>query len=152
MKRLTENLLVPTDFSDASLLAVRAAKLLAQQNDAKLTLCHVYDARGVLFGARPGIDSGASVGVDEEARIHEELRKMREGELADVENVKTALVLAPNPSAGIVDYAAKEDVDMIVISTHGRTGLTRALIGSVAERVVRHAHCPVLTLRSHAKD
>jgi nucleotide-binding universal stress UspA family protein len=57
-------------------------------------------------------------------------------------------MLSGNPAAEIVELAKAEDVDLIVMSTHGRTGLTRALMGSVAEVVVRRASCPVLTLKA----
>ena len=80
------------------------------------------------------------------------MRELVEQRLGDLAKVKTALVVSESPAKGIVDYAEKEGVDLIVISTHGRTGLRRMMIGSVAERVVRHAHCPVLTLRSKLQD
>ncbi len=58
----------------------------------------------------------------------------------------SALVLGTNAAEGICNYAEKVGVDLIVLSTHGRTGLGHLLIGSVAEKVVRHAHCPVVTV------
>ena len=81
----------------------------------------------------------------------QELRRRGETAFGDIE-LKTAVVLNANAAVGICDYAAKEEVDLIVLSTHGRTGLSHMLIGSVAERVVRHAPCPVLTLRSHTTE
>lgn len=53
-----------------------------------------------------------------------------------------------SPAASIIDFAAEHAVDFVAISTHGRTGLKRFLLGSVTERVIRHVHCPVLTLRA----
>ncbi|MCZ7684405.1 MAG: universal stress protein [Sandaracinaceae bacterium] len=67
---------------------------------------------------------------------------------AGVAKTKTALIVSTNAAEGICNYAAKENVDLIVLSTHGRTGLAHLLIGSVAEKVVRHAPCPVLTVRA----
>lgn len=152
METLTQNILVPTDFSEASHIALRAAALLARQNDARVTLVSVYAPSGVLLGGEPGVAEGNTVGKETEGRIHAALKALREEFFGDVAKAKTALVVADSPSAGIVDYAKKEDADMIVIATHGRSGLKRMLIGSVAEKVVRHAPCPVLTLRSLRPD
>ena len=152
--RLTQNILVATDFSHASELAIEAARVLALQNDAKITLVHVFDARPPF-----SVPLSRELGEDEaeyerqmRERIHEELVKLREAKLGDVPEAKVAIVVSTNAAEGICDYAKKEDVDMIVVSTHGRTGLSHLLIGSVAEKVVRHAECPVLTLRSKARD
>ena len=60
-------------------------------------------------------------------------------------------LLVGDPATAIVETAEKEDADMIVLGTHGRTGLTRLLMGSVAEAVVRRANCPVLTIKQAAK-
>ena len=152
--KLTQNILVATDFSHASELAIEAARVLALQNDAKITLVHVFDARPPF-----SVPLSRELGVDEaeyerqmRERIHEELVKLREAKLSDVPEAKVAIVVSTSAAEGICDYARKEDVDMIVVSTHGRTGLSHLLIGSVAEKVVRHAECPVLTLRSKARD
>lgn len=146
MAKLTTNILVPTDFSQASVLALEAAALLAEQNEAKVTLVHIYNPQGVAFGGDPG--DGKSVPKDVETRINAELRRLVEDRFGNVKDRKTVLIVSESPAKGIVAYAEKEDVDMIVMTTHGRTGLKRMMIGSVAERVVRHAPCPVLTLRS----
>jgi nucleotide-binding universal stress UspA family protein len=66
--------------------------------------------------------------------------------------VSTALVAAASPPDAIIGYALRHRVDLVVMATHGRTGIPRLLMGSVAERVVRHASCPVLVARSHAGD
>ncbi|MFW6050362.1 MAG: universal stress protein [Myxococcota bacterium] len=152
MERIAQHILVPIDFSEASDLALRAAALLAQQNGASLVLCHVLDPQPLgPRGTRgePGTEQVfTEAGV--EKKIHEELQRRAEHVLDGVE-MRTAVILSPNAAAGICDYAEKEGVDLIVLSTHGRTGLSHMLIGSVAERVVRHAPCPVLTLRSKTK-
>lgn len=146
--QLTQNVLVTTDFSKASELAIDAAAILAKQNGAKITLVHVWEPRGVLFGGEPGLQPGESIPVELEKTIHERLDGLAKEHLKGIDKVKTALVISPSAAKGIIDYAEKEGVDMIVIATHGRTGLRRMVIGSVAERVVRHAACPVLSLRS----
>lgn len=152
MASFTSNILVPTDFSKASTLALEAANLLAKQNDAKVTLVHVFEPRGVLFGGEPGMEDGHGVAKDVEAKIHAELEKVARERFPDVSKIKTALVISESAVKGIVEYAERENVDLIVIATHGRSGLSRMLIGSVAEKVVRHASCPVLTLRSRLED
>ncbi|MCA9608434.1 MAG: universal stress protein, partial [Myxococcales bacterium] len=89
---------------------------------------------------------------DVEKAIHAALSKVVEKYFPDIEHTKTALIMSPNAAQGICHYASKEDTDLIVISTHGRTGLAHLLIGSVAEKVVRHAPCPVLTVRTPLED
>jgi len=152
MASFTSNILVPTDFSKSSILALEAANLLARQNDAKVTLVHVYEPRGVLFGGEPGLEDGHAVNKELEAKIHAELEKVARERFPDVAKIKTALVISESAVKGIVEYAERENVDLIVLATHGRTGLSRMMIGSVAEKVVRHASCPVLTLRSKLDD
>ena len=85
--------------------------------------------------------------IDPQARV-EQVEKVMKEKLADAkyQGVHTAVLLG-EPAHGIANYAQEKHADLIVIPSHGRTGLTRLLIGSVAERVVRLAHCPVLVLR-----
>lgn len=151
--KLTQNILVPTDFSPSSKLAIDAALILAKQNDAKVTLVHVLDPTPLAFGA-PGLGTMTEPEIEPEveARVHAELKRMRDEHLGEVKSVKTALVISKNAADGIVHYAKKEGADMIVMATHGRSGLAHFLIGSVAENVVRHAECPVLTLRSKLSE
>ncbi|MFW5925137.1 MAG: universal stress protein [Myxococcota bacterium] len=153
MERFAQHILVPIDFSQASALALAAAAPLAKQNEARVTLCHVFDPQALgPRGTRnePGVDQVMSE-ANVEQSIHAELRRRGEEKLGDIE-VGTAVIGNANAAMGICDYAAEHDVDLIIISTHGRTGLPHMLIGSVAERVVRHAPCPVLTLRSKVAD
>jgi universal stress protein A len=152
MATFTSNILVPTDFSKSSTLALEAANLLARQNDAKVILVHVFEPRGVLFGGEPGLEEGHGIAKDLEEKIHAELERVARERFPDVAKIKTALVISESPVKGILEYAEREDVDLIVLATHGRGGLSRMLIGSVAEKVVRHAPCPVLTLRSKLDD
>ena len=115
--KLTQNILVPTDFSASSLLAMGAARILASQNDAKITLVHVMDPTPLTIGA-PGLGSmtEAEIEPEVEARVHAELTRVREEQLGDVDSVKTALVISRNAADGIVHYADKEGVDMIVMA------------------------------------
>ena len=152
--RLTQTILVPTDFSEASELAVDAARILALQNEAKVLLIHVFDPVPLapIATRHVGAVGQQHLEADLEASIQEALERLRHEKLGDVQDVRTELVLGSSPANTICEYAEKQGVDLIAISTHGRTGLSHLLIGSVAERIVRHAPCPVLTLRSKAKD
>ena len=147
---LTKNLLVATDFSPASMLAVDAAAMLASAFGAKVTLAHVFDPAPMSPAPASQLTTAEQLSVEQnyEHRLHEELERVRDEKLDALDDVKVALILGKNAAESLCRYAEKEQIDLIVIATHGRTGLARMLIGSVAERVVRHASCPVLTLRS----
>jgi nucleotide-binding universal stress UspA family protein len=149
---LTQNILVATDFSPASALALDAASILARQNGAKVTIMHVFEATPFAPIVEDPKTGSRMVEPDLREKIHAQLIALREDKFGEIERVKTALVVSDNAADGICHYAQKEDVDMIVVATHGRSGLAHLLIGSVAEKVVRHAPCPVLTLRSKLPD
>jgi len=131
---------VPVDFSQESLDAVEVGRQLVDAPE-HLHVIHV------LIDITP-LEAGEVWGViDPQTRIEQAQRLLRE-KLADpkYQGVHTA-VLMGEPAHGIANYAEEKQAELIVIPSHGRTGLTRLLIGSVAERVVRLAHCPVLVLR-----
>lgn len=151
----TQKIVAPTDFSPAAVLALDAAAVLARQFGASITLLYVYDPSllSPLY-AVPG--AGAVIDVvtlspDFEANVRKEMEQLRHDRLSGVTRVDFAVVRHTSPAEAICEHAEKAGADLIVLSTHGRTGLAHMLIGSVAERVVRHAPCPVLTLRSKAK-
>lgn len=146
---ITQSILVATDFSDGAEVGLVKAAELAREVGAKVTVCYVLDpsplaATSLRGEARQQLEHGEDI----EKAIHEALEKVVGQHFADIEVTKTALIMSPSPNQGICHYAAKEDTDLIVISTHGRTGIAHLLIGSVAEKVVRHAPCPVLTVRT----
>jgi nucleotide-binding universal stress UspA family protein len=146
---ITESILVPTDFSPAATYGLRKAAELARESGAKVTVCHVLDPSPLApYASRGDVGAQLTMEQDVEKAIHGALSEVIQTYFADVETTKTALILSTNAADGICNYAAKEDVDLIVLSTHGRTGLAHLLIGSVAEKVVRHAPCPVLTVRA----
>ncbi len=146
-----QNILVATDFSDASRHGLAKAAELAREVGAKITICHVLDPSPfAALAARGGAAEQLQHEQDIETAIHHALAELVDEFFEGVEEPKTTLIMSPNAAQGICHYAEKEDVELIVLSTHGRTGLAHLLIGSVAERVVRHAPCPVLTVRSPA--
>jgi universal stress protein A len=150
--QVAQHILVPIDFSPASLLALEAAAILARQNGAAVTVCHVFDPQALgPRGTRVEPEMDQLMNESQvEGHIHEALRSHSAEPLEGLE-VGAAVILSSSAVTGICNYAREKDVDMIVLSTHGRTGLAHMLIGSVAEQVVRHAPCPVLTVRSKAK-
>ncbi|MEM9189468.1 MAG: universal stress protein [Myxococcota bacterium] len=146
METLTQKILVATDFSEESMLALDAAALLARQNEAEVVLAHVFEAsRFAPVVEKP--DGTQEIEKQLRAELHNQLRTLANDHFSNV-TVKTALVVSKNAADGICNYAADAEVDLIVVATHGRSGLSHLLIGSVAEKVVRHAPCPVLSLRA----
>lgn len=131
---------VPFDFSDDSQTAIHTAlELVAQPED--VIVVHV------LPELTPLEPSEAWQTFDNNSRIEHTLQLLRE-RLAAPELAKVRLqVLIGDPGHNIATFAATNAADLVVLPSHGRTGLARMLIGSVAERVVRLAHCPVLVLR-----
>jgi nucleotide-binding universal stress UspA family protein len=141
-----EKLLVPTDFSEPAHAAMLLGADLCRRYAAGMTLVHAYDL--VLYalpgGYVPYTSSQLQRMLDEFERRLADAR--RNAEVAGAPHVETRLLQGPTASE-ICAFAADEAVDLIVMGTHGRTGLKHFLMGSVAERVVRTAPCPVLTVR-----
>jgi nucleotide-binding universal stress UspA family protein len=142
-------ILAPTDFSDFSKQVLKEALALAQTFDAKLLLLHVVE---------PPPYSVEGLGPSSlEVNLLDDLERLANNELAGVlpEAQSTGVevgrhVVVGTPYRKIVEVAEAERVDLIVMSTHGRTGLSHLVMGSVAERIVRTAPCPVLTMRPTA--
>lgn len=133
-----QHILVPIDFSHDSEHAVSCAIDLGQHFQARLTLLNVVYVPDVPEVSLAYLDTIKS---ESEQRV-EAVRKRVE----DAGVAADALVVHGPPSDRITDTAQKQEVDLIVMGTHGRTGLRYMLIGSVAERVVRLAPCPVMVV------
>jgi nucleotide-binding universal stress UspA family protein len=139
-----KDILVPVDFSEPSLKALKYALAFAEQFGAKLSLLHVVEPIVVPdFASVPMPMDNNRLATSAKARL-EHLCKRRglERRLVHKKLVRTGA-----PFREITDAARVLKVDLIVIATHGYTGLAHAILGSTAERVVRHAPCPVLTVR-----
>lgn len=148
---ITQSMLVATDFSEPARYGIEKAAEIARATGARVTVCHVLDPSPLApYATRGSASAQLALEQDIERAIHEALTEVVRTFFADVPHTKTALILSTNAADGICQYAEKEGIDLIVLSTHGRTGLAHLLIGSVAERVVRHAPCPVLTVRAPA--
>jgi nucleotide-binding universal stress UspA family protein len=148
-------ILAPTDFSRFSGFALEWAANLAEALRAGLILLHVVpEEEGKVI--EEVIGEGASVQIPRGIRenvLEERQKKFREQfRIVLPEHIKKSIPVEEVlrigvPFLEIVKVAREKEVDLIVMGTHGRTGLSHVLIGSVAEKVVHHAHCPVLTIK-----
>jgi nucleotide-binding universal stress UspA family protein len=139
-------ILVATDFSESADAALDAALDLAQPSRAHLELVHVYPLPGV---AVPFADTLVMASAETMAALQAKLTEALEVRAARVRARGLECVTHALPGAAaqeVVARAAADGADLIVIGTHGRSGLTHAVLGSVAERVVQHAACPVLVV------
>ncbi|EFW90889.1 stress response protein [Haladaptatus paucihalophilus DX253] len=136
-----DTILVPTDGSDSAAEAARNAVELAKRFDATIYAVYVIDIGAMWPDAYEG-----SILNDLEERGKKAVAAVREpAEDADIDVVDD-VVTGGHPHRVILDYADDNDIDCIVMGTHGRRGLDRYLLGSVTERVVRMADVPVLTV------
>ena len=133
-------ILVPIDFSDHSLEALRMASIFAAETGARLLLVHVWQPT-------PPLADGIAWGEVYAEQGEEAKRELNEIVPYRLDVECDRCVLVGDAAAEIVRMAEEQAVDMIVIGTHGRTGLTRLVLGSVAEHVMRRAPCPVLTCK-----
>ncbi len=146
-------ILVPTDFSETARAAVDQALILAVKYDAELTVLHAR----LLFEDDPAeLPKKLSSLQREENKVEnalmKQVKKCTEGSMHL--KIKHEIIRGYSAPSAILGYINNHDFDLVVIGTHGRTGLEHILIGSVAEKVVRYARCPVLTVRSkeYVKD
>jgi len=140
---IARKVLVPTDFSEAGRHALALATSLARDGGGSLVIIHVEEPPMAYGGGE------LYSGVQEPDR--EELRKALAAVVPPDPSVPCVhKLLVGDPAEAIVQVADSDGVDLIVMGTHGRTGLSRLLMGSVAEAVVRRARCPVLTVKQPA--
>jgi len=146
-----KRILVPVDFSQDSLNALAYARDFAKNFGAELVVLYViepiyYATPADLYATSPNlamlIDEQRRSGTQQLERIHADLAKHRQA--------ARMLLKTGSPAQVIADSAKRTKADLIIMATHGRTGLAHVLLGSVAERVLRSAPCPVLTVR-HGK-
>jgi nucleotide-binding universal stress UspA family protein len=134
-------ILYPTDFSTMGRTSLEMATALARDKGATLVILHVEEP--------PTAYGGGEYYYGLANPDRSELQRMLNEVVPSDPGVpfEHRLMLG-SPAGAIIEMAARENVELIVMATHGRTGLTRALMGSVAEEVVRKAKCPVLTVKS----
>ncbi|MDP6924418.1 MAG: universal stress protein [Candidatus Scalindua sp.] len=145
-----KKILCPFDFSENAKEALQYANhLMLKDEDAILYLAHVVDSRvfdygGPIYGQEPSV---SMVVLDQSTR--EQLEKKLLAEIPKViQNRVETIILFGVPFLEIINTAKDKNIDLIVIGTHGRTDIAHMLIGSVAEKVVRKAPCPVLSVKS----
>lgn len=142
------NILSPVDFSEASDTAVKYARELALTYGAQITLLHAVEE--VMYPSAYGMEMADVPGPEVIDRVEAGLANMAREEIGyEHVTVDTSIGYAPS---SILDYCEENDVDLIVIATHGRSGLERLLLGSVTERVVRRASVPVFVVKTFGKS
>ena len=147
-KHAITTILVPTDFSEYSRQALSYAEMVAKTFDAKIVLIHVIDT--VSYAVTESVQW-----TEVYARLEATIQPMLDGLIREAEKRGVAAeskLTQGVPYDQIVKTAENVHADLVVMGTHGRTGIPHVLLGSVAERVVRLAPCPVLTVRSRGGE
>ena len=144
-------ILFPTDFSQGARAAMDHAISLAQDYKAKLVLLYVIQDISVAEWYIPSSISAADLVADMQKSAEQEMEKWAAEAGAKVASVER-MVVRGVPFLEIIRTAKEKGADLLVIGTHGRTGIDHMLFGSTAEKVVRKAHCPVLTVRMPGKE
>ncbi len=143
-----QRVLFPTDFSDLSLHVLAYARSFVESYGAELHLIHVVDEASMYWLAMG--PSSLPVGPSSDELVDAStaaMTKFIDDHLSDIKDAVHSEVVLGRPFMRIIEYARAQQIDMIVLGTHGRSGLQHALLGSVTEKVVRKAPCPVLTIR-----
>ncbi len=145
-----KKVLCPIDFSEPARAAMQAAVEICRQFDSELTLFHSYELPGYTLPEGSVVASPKMLqDLADQAEAHlAEWRRMAEG--MGAAKVTTAKGIG-EPAVEIGELAREGEYDLSVVGTHGRTGIRHALLGSVAERVVRRAGCPVLTIHPEGR-
>ena len=144
-----KSILVPVDFSECSEKALIYARGFAKQFGARIVLLHVVELS--YSYADMAIFDYASLEKDLRKAAETRLRNLAKGVEKDGTTASVEIRLG-RPARAVAEIAKELATDLIVISTHGYTGLKHALLGSNAETIVRHAPCPVLVVRPHEHE
>lgn len=144
-------ILVATDFSEASGLALAYGRDLARTHRAQLCILHVVEDVLLRYSPEVGL-MGGDVQKDIERVATRDLQALLTDEDRRDLNATAVVARGENPADAITAYAKMNTTDLIVTGTHGRGAVQHLLMGSVAERVVRTAPCPVLTVHTHERD
>ncbi len=140
-----KRILLPTDFSECAEAAVELATALARDHNAEVILLHVDNP----FVPSAGDAVAHAVAQPTREELLERLERVK---LSDPLVITQRRLASGDPSSEILRFAQHNDVDLIVLGTHGRNGVLRALMGSTSESVVRGATCPVATIRPDVKS
>jgi nucleotide-binding universal stress UspA family protein len=146
-------ILLPTDFSECASHAVPVAADLARQMGARILCLHVVEPVVPAVGWTPVAEPLPIADISEQLEESAERELPKVAACEECEGLEVEELIAHGEAASeIVRVARERGADLIVISSHGRTGLGRILFGSTAESVVRHAHCPVLVVKPGRRD
>ena len=147
-------ILVPTDFGATSVLALRYGRELARTFGAALHVMHAISDLVTLHTLPPTyVTDIAGLQREREVAARDRLNaELASGPGAVGIKTTTVVVMSATPASAIVSYADEHGIDLIVMGTHGRGAVAHLLLGSVAEKVVRSARCPVLTVRQPERD
>ena len=148
-----KNIVVPTDFSEAAAYALEYSLSLAKTFQAKIFLLHVYEPIVYYSDAPMGMPDLVELEQNIRLVADQTMKSLLEKQIRPREREFGKIDVEPILTQGkafveIIKTAREKDADLIVLSTHGRSALEHILLGSVTEKVVRKAHCPVLTVRS----
>lgn len=147
-----KDILVATDFGEASDAALAYGRDLARSYGSTLHVLNVTDNILVRFAG----ETSMAVLPDLQAKVEEGARERMNAIVTEEDRnllrAKPVVVTSLSPAEAIVDYAKEHNVDLIVMGTHGRRAFEQLLLGSVAERTVRTAPCPVLTVRHPERE
>ena len=140
-----KNILVPTDFSSLSQSALEYARDLADNMNAAIHILHVIDKSMPFVPGKQNLSEAELA-----AALEADARKQLSAFIAETENDTSIKVIGVIKHGidfeEIVKYTKEIQAELIVIATHGRTGIMHSLLGSVAEKVIQHAKCPVLVI------
>lgn len=143
-----KKILVATDFGEAAEAALRYGRALARNFNATLYVMHVAeDVSARLFVGEASVGVLPDIQRDVEEAARKQIRELLVDNDPDPLPVKPVMVTSNGPAQAIVQYAKDAHIDLIVVGTHGRGAVAHMLMGSVAERVVRMAGCPVMVVR-----
>ena len=148
-----KRILVATDFGEPADAALAYGREFARTFGARLDVLHVVEnvlARG--FGAEGYIASYPDLQQDVEEAARRKLDSLLSDEDRETLNARGVILTSNSPAYTIAAYAKDQGIDLIITGTHGRSAMAHLLLGSVAERVVRTAPCPVLTVRHPEHD
>jgi nucleotide-binding universal stress UspA family protein len=144
-----QTILYPTDFSSSSTYAFRLACSLARDYGARLTVLHVLEQPPLAY---PGVMMAPPPPEPSAETRQACLDKLHQVKPAEPGIPVDHLLVTGDPSVAILQIAQDRHCDLIIMGTHGRTGVSRLLMGSVAEKVLRKAPCPVLTVKVPSAD
>lgn len=141
-------ILYPTDFSEVTLHALKYARELAVVFDAQLHCVHVVEEAFQYWTAMGPESVPVGVAAEDLSSLAEQyMQRFADEHLVGLKYAPITKVLVGAPFREIISYARDNTIDLIIMATHGRGGLSWVLMGSTAEKVVRKAPCPVLTVR-----